>query len=212
MLKRFEPDLVGWLVEKFREIGVDVRTNTIVDGWSAQATAIASARRPMDRRPASRPIWWSTTRQWSVAQHLRRGVALLAEAGAEFIPATFGPLPPRASSRQPAAHPPGYVCSPCARGAASVIRNNPTRNRTHAFDRGAYRLRNITKRTFCRPKDWRRAAATGSPATPSPSSPSPCRGRRRADLSKALSLDLRLRVLAAVEGRQAAWNSVDCSG
>jgi glutathione reductase (NADPH) len=31
MLTRFEPELVGWLMEKFSEIGVDVRTNTVVE-------------------------------------------------------------------------------------------------------------------------------------------------------------------------------------
>jgi glutathione reductase (NADPH) len=32
MLTRFEPELVGWLMEKFAEIGVDVRTGTAVEG------------------------------------------------------------------------------------------------------------------------------------------------------------------------------------
>ncbi len=32
MLPRFEPELVGWLMEKFRGIGVDVRTGTSVEG------------------------------------------------------------------------------------------------------------------------------------------------------------------------------------
>jgi glutathione reductase (NADPH) len=31
MLTRFEPELVGWLMEKFSEIGVDVRTGTVVE-------------------------------------------------------------------------------------------------------------------------------------------------------------------------------------
>jgi glutathione reductase (NADPH) len=31
LLPRFDPDLVGWLTESFREIGVDVRTNTAVE-------------------------------------------------------------------------------------------------------------------------------------------------------------------------------------
>jgi glutathione reductase (NADPH) len=31
MLTHFDPDLVGWLMEKFAEIGVDVRTNTAVE-------------------------------------------------------------------------------------------------------------------------------------------------------------------------------------
>lgn len=39
-----------------------------------------------------------------------------------------------------------------------VIPNNPTRRRTHPFDRAAYRLRNAIERTFCRLKDWRRVA------------------------------------------------------
>lgn len=32
MLTNFDPDLVGWLMESFREIGIDVRTRTSVDG------------------------------------------------------------------------------------------------------------------------------------------------------------------------------------
>src|SRR6267378_7254847 len=31
MLKHFDPDLVSWLMEKFRAIGVDVRTRTVVE-------------------------------------------------------------------------------------------------------------------------------------------------------------------------------------
>jgi glutathione reductase (NADPH) len=31
MLTRFEPELVGWLMEKFSELGVEVRTGTIVE-------------------------------------------------------------------------------------------------------------------------------------------------------------------------------------
>ena len=32
MLTHFDPDLVGWLMEKFAEIGIDVRTGTAVEG------------------------------------------------------------------------------------------------------------------------------------------------------------------------------------
>jgi glutathione reductase (NADPH) len=32
MLAHFDPDLVGWLMEKFRQIGIDVRTRTKVEG------------------------------------------------------------------------------------------------------------------------------------------------------------------------------------
>src|SRR4029077_2760115 len=45
-----------------------------------------------------------------------------------------------------------------ARGTRRVIPNNPTRKRTHPFDRQAYRLRNAIERMFCRLKDWRRIA------------------------------------------------------
>lgn len=31
ILPHFDPDLVGWLIDKFRELGVDVRTNTVVE-------------------------------------------------------------------------------------------------------------------------------------------------------------------------------------
>ncbi|MGH8727838.1 MAG: dihydrolipoyl dehydrogenase family protein [Burkholderiales bacterium] len=46
MLVRFDPDLVGWLMEKFREIGIDVRTRTKVEaiektekGFSVRASS-----------------------------------------------------------------------------------------------------------------------------------------------------------------------------
>lgn len=45
-----------------------------------------------------------------------------------------------------------------ARGTLPVIPNHPTRKRRHPFDRGAYRLRNLIERAFCRLKDWRRIA------------------------------------------------------
>jgi glutathione reductase (NADPH) len=32
MLTRFDPDLVGWLMEKFQAVGIDVRTGTFVEG------------------------------------------------------------------------------------------------------------------------------------------------------------------------------------
>ena len=35
MLTRFDPELVGWLMEKFAEIGVEVRTNTTVEAVEA---------------------------------------------------------------------------------------------------------------------------------------------------------------------------------
>jgi putative transposase len=44
------------------------------------------------------------------------------------------------------------------RGTCPVIPNNPTRKRTHPFDRQAYRVRNAIERMFCRLKDWRRIA------------------------------------------------------
>jgi putative transposase len=44
------------------------------------------------------------------------------------------------------------------RGTLPVIPNNPTRKRLHPFDLGAYRLRNLIERAFCRLKDWRRIA------------------------------------------------------
>src|SRR5262249_14726863 len=46
MLPHFDPDLVGWLMEKFRGIGIDVRTRTQVEaiektdkGFSVRATS-----------------------------------------------------------------------------------------------------------------------------------------------------------------------------
>src|SRR5260221_8117661 len=35
ILPAFDPDLVGWLMEKFRELGIDVRTGTVVEGVEA---------------------------------------------------------------------------------------------------------------------------------------------------------------------------------
>jgi putative transposase len=44
------------------------------------------------------------------------------------------------------------------RGTRPVIPNNPTRKYFHAFDRKAYKRRNLIERAFCRLKDWRRVA------------------------------------------------------
>jgi len=44
------------------------------------------------------------------------------------------------------------------RGTFPVIPNNPTRKRTHPFDRTLYKRRNLVERMFCRLKDWRRIA------------------------------------------------------
>jgi glutathione reductase (NADPH) len=38
MLTRFEPELVGWLMEKFSEIGVEVRTGTVVEAIDRAGT------------------------------------------------------------------------------------------------------------------------------------------------------------------------------
>jgi glutathione reductase (NADPH) len=40
MLTRFDPDLVGWLMEKFREIGVDVRVRTTAKAIEKKAAGI----------------------------------------------------------------------------------------------------------------------------------------------------------------------------
>ena len=49
MLKHFDPDLVGWLMEKFRAVGIDVRTGTTVEaiekiGDGFRVTASAGGR------------------------------------------------------------------------------------------------------------------------------------------------------------------------
>lgn len=44
------------------------------------------------------------------------------------------------------------------RGTEPVIPPNPTRKHPHAYDREAYRLRNLIERMFCRLKDYRRIA------------------------------------------------------
>ncbi len=44
------------------------------------------------------------------------------------------------------------------RGTEPVIPPNPTRKHPHAYDRDAYRGRNLIERMFCRLKDFRRIA------------------------------------------------------
>ena len=44
------------------------------------------------------------------------------------------------------------------RGAEPVIPPNPTRKNPHAYNRDAYRARNLIERMFCRLKDFRRIA------------------------------------------------------
>jgi len=44
------------------------------------------------------------------------------------------------------------------RGCEAVIPPNPTRKHPHAYDRTAYKARNLIERMFCRIKDFRRVA------------------------------------------------------
>jgi len=44
------------------------------------------------------------------------------------------------------------------RGCEPVIPPNPTRKHPHAYDRHAYKARNLIERMFCRLKDFRRIA------------------------------------------------------
>ena len=44
------------------------------------------------------------------------------------------------------------------RGTSAVIPPNPTRKHPHAYNRRAYRSRNLIERMFCRLKDFRRIA------------------------------------------------------
>ena len=44
------------------------------------------------------------------------------------------------------------------RGCQAVIPPNPTRKHPHAYDRAAYKQRNVIERMFCRLKDFRRIA------------------------------------------------------
>ena len=44
------------------------------------------------------------------------------------------------------------------RGCEAVIPPNPTRKNPHAYDRVAYKSRNLIERMFCRLKDFRRIA------------------------------------------------------
>ena len=45
-----------------------------------------------------------------------------------------------------------------ARGCEPVIPPNPTRKHPHAYDKQAYKARNLIERMFCRLKDFRRIA------------------------------------------------------
>ena len=45
-----------------------------------------------------------------------------------------------------------------ARGCEAVIPPHPTRKHPHAYDKVAYRARNVVERMFCRLKDFRRLA------------------------------------------------------
>ncbi|BBI65684.1 hypothetical protein HSBAA_PA_2870 (plasmid) [Vreelandella sulfidaeris] len=51
MLKPFDPDLVDWLMESFRDQGIDVRTQTNVDAIERRPPAIVFAP-PRMARPA----------------------------------------------------------------------------------------------------------------------------------------------------------------
>lgn len=87
----------------------------------------------------------------------------------EITPGQLGDL--RATSALLASLPPTAFCAAdgaydangfraflIERGTTPVIPNNARRKNLHAFDRDAYRRRNIIERMFCRLKDWRRIA------------------------------------------------------
>jgi glutathione reductase (NADPH) len=48
MLPGFDPDLVGWLMEKFAELGIDVRTGTAVEGIAKTGTGLVVTARTKD--------------------------------------------------------------------------------------------------------------------------------------------------------------------
>ena len=51
MLPQFDPDLVGWLMEKFEEIGIDVRTNTTAKGIETVSDGFLVQAGADDRQP-----------------------------------------------------------------------------------------------------------------------------------------------------------------
>jgi glutathione reductase (NADPH) len=57
MLPQFDPDLVGWLTEKFRELGVEVRTGTSVEAIERSDGNSSFARECGTAPKKSRPIW-----------------------------------------------------------------------------------------------------------------------------------------------------------
>lgn len=104
-----------------------------------------------------------TTKIHAVCDALGRPIAI------EVTPGQIGDV--RAAAELLAQLPPGRRCAADTaydsnalrqflreRGTLPVIPNNPTRKRFHAFDRTAYKRRNLIERAFCRLKDWRRVA------------------------------------------------------
>ena len=104
-----------------------------------------------------------TTKIHAVCDALGRAIAI------EVTPGQLGDV--RAAASLLSQLPPGRKCAADTaydsdalrqfmreRGTLPVIPNNPTRKRLHAFDRNAYKRRNLIERAFCRLKDWRRVA------------------------------------------------------
>jgi pyruvate/2-oxoglutarate dehydrogenase complex dihydrolipoamide dehydrogenase (E3) component len=58
MLTRFEPEPVGWLMEKFSDIGVEVRTGTAVEAIEGVGSGFRVRARAGTKRSRSKPIAW----------------------------------------------------------------------------------------------------------------------------------------------------------
>lgn len=104
-----------------------------------------------------------TTKIHAVVDGVGRPVAFEVTPGqlgdVRVAQALLSPLPPARMCMADTAYDSNGLRSFLAeRGTCPVIPNNPTRKRFQAFDKDAYRQRNLVERMFCRLKDWRRVA------------------------------------------------------
>ena len=131
---------------------------------NGKSTSLGSRRkRGAEAQAIGRSRGGRTTKIHAVCDALGRAIAI------EVTPGQIGDVRPAAGLLSQM--PPSRKCTADTaydsdglrqflreRGTLPVIPNNPTRKRLHAFDREAYKRRNMIERAFCRLKDWRRVA------------------------------------------------------
>ena len=120
-------------------------------------------KRGAERQAIGRSRGGRTTKIHAVADARGRIVAFDLTPGqrGDVVPAPelVGRLPPARILLADAAYDSNaFRASLAARGTLPVIEANPGRKRPVPFDEGAYKLRNLIERAFCRIKDWRRVA------------------------------------------------------